>query len=83
MYEKIKKLADEAIALQNKGRMDAALREIGELAGCAVASDAYVEFMKKGLSDSAAVAVHDMVTTAAVVTGSASPLSQKQKAAKK
>lgn len=31
MYQKIKDLADEAIALQNKGRMDAALREISEL----------------------------------------------------
>jgi hypothetical protein len=31
MYEKIKTLADEAIALQNKNRMDAVLREISAL----------------------------------------------------
>jgi hypothetical protein len=31
MYEQIKKLADEALALQNKDRMDAALREISTL----------------------------------------------------
>jgi len=31
MYEKIKQLADEAVALQNKNRMDAALREISAL----------------------------------------------------
>jgi hypothetical protein len=31
MYLKIKQLADEALALQNKGRMDAALREISAL----------------------------------------------------
>lgn len=31
MYEKIKQLADEAIALQNKDRMDVALREISAL----------------------------------------------------
>jgi hypothetical protein len=33
MYTKIKQLADEAIALQNKDRMDAALREISALCG--------------------------------------------------
>ena len=32
MYKQIKELADEAIALQNKDRMDAVLREISELA---------------------------------------------------
>lgn len=31
MLEKIKTLADEAVALQNKDRMDAALREISAL----------------------------------------------------
>jgi DNA-binding SARP family transcriptional activator len=31
MYEQIKKLADEALAIQNKDRMDAALREISTL----------------------------------------------------
>lgn len=31
MYQQIKKLADEAVALQNKDRMDAALREISAL----------------------------------------------------
>jgi hypothetical protein len=31
MYQQIKKLADEALALQNKDRMDAALREISGL----------------------------------------------------
>ncbi len=31
MYEQIKKLADEAVALQNKSAMEAALREISEL----------------------------------------------------
>tara|TARA_R110000868_G_scaffold59182_2_gene181764 strand:+ start:264 stop:479 length:216 start_codon:yes stop_codon:yes gene_type:complete len=31
MYEQIKKLADDAIKLQNKDRMDAALREIGAM----------------------------------------------------
>jgi hypothetical protein len=38
MYAKIKDLADEAIALQNKDRMDAALREISGL--CASAAEA-------------------------------------------
>lgn len=33
MYEQIKKLADDALALQNKDRMDAALREISALCG--------------------------------------------------
>jgi len=33
MYTKIKQLADEAIALQNKDRMDAALREISDICG--------------------------------------------------
>ncbi len=32
MYQKIKTLAESAIALQNKGAMDAALREIGMIA---------------------------------------------------
>lgn len=36
MYPKIKQLADEAIALQNKDRMDAVLREIS-----GVCADAY------------------------------------------
>jgi len=36
MYTKIKQLADGAIALQNKDRMDAALREIS-----AMCADAY------------------------------------------
>lgn len=31
MYQKIKQLADEAVALQNKDRMDAALREISAM----------------------------------------------------
>ena len=31
MYEQIKKLADEALAIQNKDRMDTALREISTL----------------------------------------------------
>lgn len=31
MYEKIKTLADEALALQNKDRMDAVLREISAM----------------------------------------------------
>jgi hypothetical protein len=31
MLNEIKKLADEAVALQNKDRMDAALREISEM----------------------------------------------------
>lgn len=31
MYEQIKKLADEALAIQNKDRMDAALRQIGAM----------------------------------------------------
>ena len=31
MYQKIKALADEAIKLQNKNRMDAALREISAM----------------------------------------------------
>jgi hypothetical protein len=31
MYEKIKQLADEAVVLQNKDRMDASLREISAL----------------------------------------------------
>lgn len=31
MHTEIKKLADEALALQNKDRMDAALREISAL----------------------------------------------------
>jgi hypothetical protein len=31
MYQHIKHLADEALALQNKDRMDAALREISAL----------------------------------------------------
>lgn len=31
MYQRIKKLADDAIALQNKNTMDAALREIAQL----------------------------------------------------
>jgi hypothetical protein len=35
MYTKIKQLADDAIALQNKDRMDAALREISEVCYCA------------------------------------------------
>lgn len=33
MYKQIKHLADEAIALQNKDRMDAVLREISDIAG--------------------------------------------------
>ena len=33
MYQQIKRLADEALALQNKDRMDAALREISALCG--------------------------------------------------
>jgi hypothetical protein len=33
MYEQIKKLADEAMALQNKDRMDAALRDISVVCG--------------------------------------------------
>lgn len=33
MYEQIKQLADEALALQNKDRMEAALREISSLCG--------------------------------------------------
>lgn len=32
MYNQIKQLADEAIALQNKDRMEAALREIASIA---------------------------------------------------
>jgi hypothetical protein len=32
MYQQIKQLADEALALQNKDRMDAALRDISALA---------------------------------------------------
>jgi len=37
MYEKIKQLADEAVALQNKNRMDAVLRAISGLCeACAV-----------------------------------------------
>lgn len=36
MYKQIKKLADEAIAIQNKDRMDAALREISTI--CSLAS---------------------------------------------
>lgn len=31
MYQQIKQLADEALALQNKDRMDAALRDISAL----------------------------------------------------
>lgn len=31
MYEQIKKLADEAIGIQNKDKMDAALREISAM----------------------------------------------------
>ncbi len=31
MYQKIKQLADEALAIQNKDRMDAALREISAM----------------------------------------------------
>lgn len=37
MYKQIKALADEAIALQNKDRMDAALREISGI--CQAAAD--------------------------------------------
>ena len=33
MYEQIKRLADDALALQNKDRMEAALRQISALAG--------------------------------------------------
>lgn len=40
MSEKIKQLADEAIALQNKDRMDAALREISALCSHAPLGDA-------------------------------------------
>lgn len=40
MYARIKELADEAIKLQNKDRMDAVLREISELVGNAGAMDA-------------------------------------------
>lgn len=32
MYQQIKQLADDALAIQNKDRMDAALREISALA---------------------------------------------------
>lgn len=35
MFEKIKALADEAIALQNKNRMDEVLREISKLCDAA------------------------------------------------
>jgi hypothetical protein len=43
MYEKIKTLADEAIALQNKTRMDAVLREISGIC--------YMESMKTLFQD--------------------------------
>lgn len=37
MYEKIKQLADEALAIQNKDHMDATLREISTLCAHAAA----------------------------------------------
>jgi hypothetical protein len=37
MYQEIKRLADEALALQNKDRMDAALREISGMCEAAPA----------------------------------------------
>jgi|AraplaDrversion2_2_1032049.scaffolds.fasta_scaffold00773_42 hypothetical protein len=38
MYQQIKQLADDALALQNKNRMDAALREISALCDHAAAA---------------------------------------------
>jgi hypothetical protein len=43
MYAKFKELADEAIALQNKDRMDAALREISALCAPSVANKSFAE----------------------------------------
>ncbi len=40
MYQRIKKLADEAVALQNKLQMEAALREISALCDAPPAMDA-------------------------------------------
>jgi hypothetical protein len=38
MYQQIKQLADDALAIQNKNRMDAALREISALCDHAAAA---------------------------------------------
>lgn len=40
MFQKIKQLADEAVALQNKDRMDAALRKISVVCGQLADSEA-------------------------------------------
>ena len=47
MYAKIKELADEAIALQNKDRMDAVLREISVKCADALA-EAFCDVMDTG-----------------------------------
>lgn len=61
MYKQIKQLADEAVALQNKDRMDAALREIVVLCGQADSIDhgfvyAGGEHLEKGARNVAAPA---------------------------
>jgi hypothetical protein len=69
MYKQIKQLADEAIALQNKDRMDAALREISACCGRAMDDNSYTGVeLDAGLAD-ASKANRALVEKVAAETG--------------
>jgi len=53
MYQQIKQVADEALAVQNKDRMDAALREISALCAGEVPSTIGTAKINDGLSPKA------------------------------
>lgn len=73
MLEKIKRLADEAVALQNKLRMEAALREISAL--CAA--------VKKDSGDGYVHDTFQPAVTAVLNTTAAEVLGMVKKGAKK
>lgn len=53
MYEQIKQLADDALGIQNKDRMDAALREISALCDQATAEQPKQRGKKQAGADGA------------------------------
>lgn len=113
MYERIKALADEAIALQNKARMEEVLREISGICANVVMTDASPcaltpnpvvgpmtaeqfeaaetaqhkaergQSYADNLKESMQATVREVETSAAIVTGAATPLTRKQRASKK
>jgi DNA-binding SARP family transcriptional activator len=62
MYEQIKQLADDALAVQNKDRMDAALREISAL--CDRAAEQQPEPAPKSFASDAANALAEIAGVA-------------------